>query len=40
MLWEAPAFVELDMNAEIGGYQQDGSRETDEPIVEPDDEQT
>ena len=40
MHWEAPAFVELDMNAEIGGYQQDGSRETDEPVVESDDEQT
>jgi hypothetical protein len=23
MAWEAPSFVEIDMNAEIGGYQAD-----------------
>ena len=33
-MWEPPAFEEIAMNAEIGGYQQDdGEREVDEPIV-------
>ncbi len=40
MGWEKPGFVELDMNAEIGGYQQDDdSRPADEPVVAPDDAQ-
>ena len=35
MSWEEPSFVEIDMNAEIGGYQQDDEqRDTDEPVVE------
>jgi hypothetical protein len=38
MPWETPAFVEIDMNAEIGGYQaDDDERELDEPIVDDDD---
>ncbi len=37
MPWEEPAFVELEMNAEIGAYQQDDSREADEPVVAADD---
>jgi hypothetical protein len=36
MRWEKPAFVELDMNSEIGAYQEDDSRERDEPVVESD----
>lgn len=38
MAWEKPTAVEIDMNAEIGGYQADEERETDEPIIERDDE--
>ncbi len=38
MAWEKPAVVEVDMNAEIGAYQEDQERETDEPVIERDDE--
>lgn len=37
MAWEEPAVVEIDMNAEVGGYQADEERDTDEPILERDD---
>lgn len=33
MTWETPQVVELEMNAEIGGYQADDSREGEEPIA-------
>lgn len=33
MEWETPIAVEIDMNAEIGAYQQDDGGEND-PIVE------
>jgi len=40
MPWETPTFVEVDMNAEIGAYQEDegGDRQQD-PIVERDDDE-
>jgi len=40
MPWESPTFVEVDMNAEIGAYQEDegGDRQQD-PIVERDDDE-
>ena len=35
MKWETPAFVEINMSAEIGGYQSDFSdRDPRDPIVE------
>jgi coenzyme PQQ precursor peptide PqqA len=37
MVWEAPAFEEIDMSAEIGSYQADFDPEP-RPIAEPDDE--
>lgn len=34
MIWETPSFVEIDMSAEIGGYQgEEGDRE-EPPFVE------
>ncbi len=34
MKWETPAFVEINMSAEIGGYQSDfGDRDTWDPVV-------
>ena len=40
MPWESPPFVEVDMHAEIGAYQEDegGDRQQD-PIVERDDDE-
>jgi hypothetical protein len=38
MKWETPAFVEINMSAEIGGYQSDFSdRDPRDPIVDGDD---
>jgi hypothetical protein len=35
MKWETPAFVEINMSAEIGGYQSDFSdRDPRDPIVQ------
>jgi len=35
MKWETPAFVEINMSAEIGGYQSDSSdRDPRDPVVE------
>ena len=35
MKWEPPAFVEINMSAEIGGYQSDFSdRDPRDPVVE------
>jgi hypothetical protein len=35
MKWETPAFVEINMSAEIGGYQSDFSdRDPRDPVVE------
>jgi hypothetical protein len=37
MKWETPAFVEINMSAEIGGYQSDFSdRDPRDPVVESD----
>ena len=36
MPWETPTIVEIDMNAEIGAYQQDDGGERQDPIAEPD----
>lgn len=36
MAWEKPSLVEIDMNAEIGAYQEDDSGERQDPIVERD----
>jgi hypothetical protein len=37
MKWETPAFVEINMSAEIGGYQSDFSdRDPRDPIVKGD----
>lgn len=37
MPWQEPTLVEIEMNAEIGAYQQDGDeRETDEPVIDDD----
>jgi len=34
MKWETPAFVEINMSAEIGGYQSDfGDRDPRDPVV-------
>jgi hypothetical protein len=36
MKWETPSFVEINMSAEIGGYQSDfGDRDPMEPIAAP-----
>jgi hypothetical protein len=36
MKWEAPTFVEINMSAEIGGYQSDfGERDPTEPVASP-----
>jgi hypothetical protein len=35
MPWERPAFVELDMNADVGASQRDDSREVDDPVDSP-----
>jgi hypothetical protein len=35
MKWETPAFVEINMSAEIGGYQSDfADRDPRDPVVE------
>ena len=40
MKWETPAFVEINMSAEIGGYQSDFSdRDPRDPVVESQTEQ-
>ena len=39
MPWETPTFVEVDMNAEIGAYQEDDGGDRQDPIVERDDEE-
>ena len=37
MKWETPAFVEINMSAEIGGYQSDfGDRDPRDPVVKGD----
>lgn len=37
MKWEPPAFVEINMSAEIGGYQSDfPDRDPRDPVVEED----
>jgi hypothetical protein len=37
MKWETPAFVEINMSAEIGGYQSDFSdRDPQDPVVQAD----
>jgi hypothetical protein len=33
MHWETPTFIEIDMNAEIGGYQGDDGGDY-EPVIE------
>ena len=36
MQWETPTFVEINMSAEIGGYQSDFSdRDPRDPVVDP-----
>ena len=36
MTWETPSFIEINMSAEIGGYQSDfGDRDPMEPVVAP-----
>ncbi len=36
MSWETPSFVEINMSAEIGGYNPDSDdREPNEPVVSP-----
>jgi hypothetical protein len=36
MTWETPSFVEINMSAEIGGYQSDfGDRDPMEPVMAP-----
>ncbi|HTQ04580.1 MAG TPA: hypothetical protein VMI54_12020 [Polyangiaceae bacterium] len=36
MSWETPSFVEINMNAEIGGYNPDfDDREPNEPVTTP-----
>jgi hypothetical protein len=38
MKWETPAFVEINMSAEIGGYQSDSpDRDPGDPVVEAND---
>ena len=39
MPWDTPTFVEVDMNAEIGAYQQDDGGDRQDPIVEREDEE-
>lgn len=39
MPWETPSFVEVDMNAEIGAYQQDDGGDRQDPIVEREDDE-
>ena len=39
MPWETPTFVEVDMNAEIGAYQEDDGGDRQDPIVERDDDE-
>jgi hypothetical protein len=35
-IWETPSFVEINMSAEIGGYQNDfGDRDPMEPVAAP-----
>jgi len=36
MPWEKPSLVEIDMNAEIGAYQEDNGGDRQDPIVECD----
>ena len=36
MHWEQPSLVEIDMNAEIGAYQEDDGGDRQDPIVERD----
>jgi hypothetical protein len=36
MQWEQPSLVEIDMNAEIGAYQEDDAGDRQDPIVERD----
>ena len=36
MTWEPPTIVEIDMNAEIGAYQEDDGDGRQDPIVERD----
>ena len=35
MDWETPTFIEIDMSAEIGGYQGEEDRPEWPPVVEP-----
>jgi hypothetical protein len=36
MKWETPSFVEINMSAEIGGYQSDfGDRDPMDPVAAP-----
>jgi hypothetical protein len=36
MTWETPSFIEINMSAEIGGYQSDfGDRDPMDPVVAP-----
>jgi len=36
MKWETPSFVEINMSAEIGGYQSDfGDRDPMDPVATP-----
>jgi hypothetical protein len=37
MDWETPEAIEIRMDAEIGGYQQDDGGDENEPVVEPED---
>ncbi len=39
MPWETPTFVEVDMNAEIGAYQEDDGGDRQDPIVEREDDE-
>jgi hypothetical protein len=34
MAWETPSMIDIEMNAEIGAYQEDDGGERPEPIVE------
>lgn len=35
MVWESPSFEEIEMNAEIGSYQEDFDGREHEPVVLP-----
>ena len=36
MTWETPSFIEINMSAEIGGYQSDfGDRDPRDPVAAP-----